>query len=245
MPSRTVTAVGVLVVVVLAAGCTGLYDADASGGPLRTVSSPGCGDDFERTPLTNPNATAAKQFAVACETSRIVQPNGYVSRHVEVLAHGESGWYVRASVLVGTETGQTSAVYFVGGGEYSRVEPTREPVDDYFHSTNASENAALDASLLNFGEGDREPEVTLTYLNTSSPTEVFGRTYSLPSQSGVVVAPVTMRTGSYNVTLWDGDEPNETERIVLTEENATPLVFLIEPNGNTMLVREQANGTWR
>lgn len=235
VPSR-ITAVLVATLLALS-GCGGMPASDTPGKPFTTISAAGCSDDFDRAPPAAPNATTAKSFALACETSRIVKPDEYVHRDADVIARGSAGFYVRASVLVGTETGRTSGVYFVGNGTYTRITAEHRDVDEYFHSENPDENSALDAYVLNFGDRDRRLRLTLTYLNRSPSEVVFNRSYSLSSGTGVVLAPVTMRIGTYDVTLAAGGEQITTERIQLTENRSSDLLVVIGPDGEPLIAR--------
>ncbi|MFB6136615.1 MAG: hypothetical protein ABEJ04_07630 [Halobacteriaceae archaeon] len=233
-------AVGVALVVAVLAGCSGAPVSDAPGQPFTTISAAGCSDEFAGQPPPAPNATTATAFALACETSRLVEPDHYEYRTAAVLAHSESGFYVSASVLVGTETGGTSGVYFVGNGTYTRLVPDHQPVDSYFHSEDPAENTAQDAYLLNFGDESRSLRLSLTYLDESqSETVVFDRTYALAGDSGAEATPVTMRIGEYDATLSEDGELLATKRYTLSEEQSGDLVVVIEPDGDPLITRTE------
>lgn len=235
----------------LLAGCAGLSVSGSSttpttesptetytpGQPLTTVDSPGCGDEFEREPPTDPTAESAKEFALACETSRVVSPDGYATRDATVLGRTDAGVYVRAKVLVGTETGRTVGTYLVGNGTYRRIQERNAPLDGYYQSDDHRENAAQNAHLLNFGDRDRRLRLTLTYLNTSPPRTVFNRTYSLLAGSGVALRPVTMRVGTYNATVRADGELLAAREYSLTEKQTGALVVVITPDGDLAVLR--------
>lgn len=251
----------VLVGCVLLAGCLGQYatppGATPSTGPstdattsvsveagdreLVTVDSPGCGESFEREPPTDPTVEAATEFAIACETSRVVSPEGYAHREAVVLGSTDGAVYVRATVLVGTETGRTHGVYRVGDGSFRRVQARGRPVDDYFYSDDHRENAAIDALLLNFGDRDRTLRLTLSYLNASPAKTVFDRPYALASGAGVEIRPVTMRVGTYEATVSETGEELASWRFELTEERAGDVVVVIVPDGDVEVFRAAEN----
>lgn len=211
--------------------------APTTGGPLVTVAEAGCGSAFQEQPPAAPTAASAKTFALECETSRIVTPDGYATRSASVLGRTTAGYYVRTNVLAGTETGSTNAIYFVGNGTYVRVPAEYRSIDGYFHSDDHTENAAQDAYLLNFGDRERDVRLSLAYHNTTPPKTVFNRSYTLQPRSGFFLAPVTMQVGTYRIAVWADGERVSSTRIVLTEEQSGALIVFISPDEEIRIFR--------
>lgn len=209
----------------------------APGKPFTTVSSAGCGPSFDGPPPTAQNASAAKAFALACETSRIVTPDTYVDRDATVVGRTDAGFYVRANVLAGTETGDSTGIYVVGNGSYGRVHPEYISIADEFHSEDPEQNVGQDAYLLNFGPTERTLRLTLTYANTSPPKMVFNRAYTLASGTGVELSSVTARVGTYNATVWENGDPVRSYQFALSENRSNPLYFIVEPDGGMYVTR--------
>lgn len=239
--SRVPALVVTVAVLVVAAGCLGGVPAGTSSTPsdsastVPTTTEPNCSADALPENVT---AADARDFALDCELSQI--PDDPVSSSVETLERTAAGFYVRAHALIGTESGASSAIYFVGNDTATRVSSEYVENHDYFHSEDPDQNENQNLYVLNFGRTTRQLDLSVRYLDNSSATEVFDHSSTLEAGAGQFVHTVTMRTGAYSLTATTADGANQREQFTLSEARNDPLFVVVAPDGTLQVFRTSA-----